>query len=164
MKFSKQGEKQLYVIFIWSVLLKGFNGVLEIVGSFAFIFSEQILSRIEYWAQAILLENPQDLIANYFYNLSTHFSTSAKAFGFFYLLSHGVIKLFLAIALLKKKLWAYPLAIILFIMFIAYQLYRFTFTHSIFLIFLTILDIFVIWLTWHEYIRAKIRHGLQVKN
>jgi uncharacterized membrane protein len=35
--------------------------------------------------------------------------------------------------------------------FIAYQLYRFTFTHSIGLIALSLFDFAVIWLIWLEY-------------
>ena len=68
-----------------------------------------------------------------------------------YLLSHGVIKLFVIIGLLQQKLWYYPTALVIFGLFIVYQLYRFSFTHSPWLLVLTVLDIIVMWLTWHEY-------------
>jgi uncharacterized membrane protein len=35
--------------------------------------------------------------------------------------------------------------------FIAYQLYRYSYTHEIALILLTVFDLFVIALAWHEY-------------
>jgi uncharacterized membrane protein len=54
-------------------------------------------------------------------------------------------------ALLKNKLWAYPLAMIIFGAFIIYQLYRFTLTHSIGLIALSIFDVAVVWLIRLEY-------------
>nr|WP_258171938.1 DUF2127 domain-containing protein [Burkholderia contaminans] len=40
---------------------------------------------------------------------------------------------------------------IVFGLFIGYQVYRFTFTHSVWLLLVTALDIVVIALTWHEY-------------
>jgi uncharacterized membrane protein len=36
------------------------------------------------------------------------FSVGTQNFDVFYLLSHGIVKLFLVAALLKNKLWAYP--------------------------------------------------------
>ncbi len=36
-------------------------------------------------------------------------------------------------------------------MFIAYQMYRFSYTHSIGLLVLTVFDLFVVWLVWKEY-------------
>jgi len=41
--------------------------------------------------------------------------------------------------------------IALLTLFIAYQLYRISYTHSLGLIFLTLFDVFVVWLTWKEY-------------
>jgi len=73
-----------------------------------------------------------------------------------YLLSHGVIKMFAVIALLRKKLWGYPLSIAVFGGFIVYQIYRFTVTGGIGLIVLTIFDLVVIWLIWLEYRVVKL--------
>src|SRR6266849_2241844 len=41
-------------------------------------------------------------------------------------------------------------------LFAAHQLYRYTFSHSLYLILLTILDAVVIWLTWLEYTQVKV--------
>ena len=48
-----------------------------------------------------LLENPRDLIANYLLTSVDHFSLSTRNFTAAYLLSHGVIKLWLIIGLLR---------------------------------------------------------------
>ena len=66
-------------------------------------------------------------------------------------------KLLLVGALLRRKLWAYPIAMIAFGAFILYQLYRFTFTHSIGLIALSVFDLAVIWLIWLEYRALRFR-------
>jgi uncharacterized membrane protein len=83
--------------------------------------------------------------------LAQQFSISTQYFTAFYLFSHGVVKLFLIAGLLRERLWYYPLAMIVFAFFIMYQLYRFSFTHSVWLFVITILDMVVIWLTWREY-------------
>jgi len=74
-----------------------------------------------------------------------------------YLLSHGVVKMFAVIALLKNKIWGYPLSIVVFVGFIVYQLHRFTLTKGISLIALTVFDLIVIGLIWLEYRPVKSR-------
>ena len=144
-------EKNIRQIFIVSVLLKGFNATLEIVGGVLFLFSGAVTSIVQFLVQGELIEDPSDFIANAIQHYLPYFSEHSQLFAAFYLLSHGVMKLFLVVGLLRNKLWAYPSAIVVFFLFIAYQLYRFTYTHSVFLILLTVFDLFVIWLTWHEY-------------
>ena len=76
-----------------------------------------------------------------------------------YLLWHGVVKVGLVAALLLKRRWAYPAAIIAFFLFLVYQLYRYTHTRSPALLALSIVDVIVITLTWIEYKRLKAIHG-----
>ena len=144
-------EKNIRRIFIVSVLLKGFNAILEMVGGVLFLFTGAVTSIVQFLVQGELIEDPHDFIANSIQHYLPYFSEHSQLFAAFYLLSHGVIKIFLVVGLLRNKLWAYPSAIVVFFLFIAYQLYRFTYTHSVFLIILTVFDLFVIWLTWHEY-------------
>jgi uncharacterized membrane protein len=96
-------------------------------------------------------KTPDDQLANYLLDFAANLTLSTLIFGAFYLLSHGILKLILVIALLKNRLWAYPWSLVLFTLFIIYQIYRYTYTYSVGLILLTIFDIIVIWLIWHEY-------------
>jgi uncharacterized membrane protein len=150
-------EKDVRKLFIGSLIMKGLNAVLEILGAILLSFTGTITGLIEWFARRELIEDPTDFAANLIEKYLPYLSGHTQLFASFYLLSHGVIKLFLVIALLKNKLWAYPTAIIVFFLFIAYQLFRFTATHSIFLIFLIIFDLVVIWLTLHEYREMKRR-------
>ena len=84
-----------------------------------------------------------------------NFSVDSKQFYAFYLMSHGVVKLLLVVGLLKGKLWSYPASLVVFGLFILYQLYRFSYTHGTGLIALTVLDIIVMFLIWHEYGLAR---------
>jgi uncharacterized membrane protein len=140
-------------LFRVSVALKGLHAVFEVVGGIALlVISPAFISRtIEFLTQDEIAEDPRDRIANYLLDATHHLSLGSQHFAAFYLLSHGVIKAFLVAALLKSRVWAYPLALIVFAAFIAYQLYRFTFTHSAGLIALSLFDLVVIWLIWLEY-------------
>jgi uncharacterized membrane protein len=136
-----------------SVLLKGLNAVLEIVGGLTLfgVSPAFILRTVALLTQDELAEDPRDFVANYFLHAASHLSLGGQRFAAIYLLGHGVVKIGLVWALLKQKLWAYPLSIIVFGAFIVYQLYRYTFTHGLGLIALSVFDLVVIWLIYLEY-------------
>jgi uncharacterized membrane protein len=146
-------EKNIRLAFRVSLFIKGVFALLEIAGgALAYFISQKLLvSFITAITQDELVEDPNDFVANYLLHLAQDFSISTQYFTAFYLLSHGVLKLFLIAGLLRERLWYYPLATIVFALFIVYQLYRFSFTHSVWLLVITILDMLVIWLTWREY-------------
>jgi len=139
------------------ILLKGIDGILEIIGGVLLIFLNPArLNRlVVLLTQHELSQDPNDVISNFLLKLSASFSISSQHFGVIYLISHGAIKFILVSLLWKKKLWAYPLAIVSLILFIIYQIYRYTISNSVFLIFLTIFDVFMILLTYMEYNRIK---------
>jgi uncharacterized membrane protein len=143
-------------IFQLSLLFKGAFAAAEILaGISAYFVTQQFLFKlVESLMRRELLENPRDLIANYLLTAVDHFSLSTRHFTAAYLLSHGVVKLWLIVGLLRGKLWYYPLAIAVFGAFILYQLYRFTLSHSLWLVLITVVDAVVIALTWQEY-RAR---------
>lgn len=144
-------ETSIRRLFKVSVLLKAANAIAEIVGGTSLLFTGEITKIVSQMIQREFLEDPRDYVANIAQHYLPYFSEHSQSFAAFYLLSHGVIKIFLAIGLLRNKLWAYPAAIVFFILFILYQVYRYTYTQSAFLILLTIFDLIVVGLTWHEY-------------
>ena len=132
-------ERRVHQIFAVSVSLKGLHALLEIAGGIALYgFSADAIAR---WLDEI---DRSRLVARYF-------DLSEQHFYAFYLLSHGLVKVVLVYGLLKEKLWAYPASFVVFGAFIAYQLYRYSFTHELSLIFLSVFDLFVIALAIHEY-------------
>ena len=139
------------------IFVKGINGLLEIGGGIFLFFvrPETVRHIITVVTFHELSEDPNDIVANYLMNIARNFSIHTKFFGTIYLLSHGLIKIFLVVSLWKRKLWAYPSAMIVFSLFIMYQMYRYTVSHSVELIILTILDIIIIILTWLEFKRLK---------
>jgi uncharacterized membrane protein len=71
---------------------------------------------------------------------------------------HGVVKVGLVVGLLRRHLWAYPTAMVAFAVFLAYQIYRYLHTGSVWLLVLSILDVLVICLTAAEYKRLRRSH------
>jgi uncharacterized membrane protein len=154
---SIKGAALRELLFRVSVLLKGLDGAFEIVGGVALlaVSPSWILSVVAFLTQDELAEDPHDLVANYLLHAAQNFSVGAERFAALYLFSHGVIKIGLVVALLKDRLWAYPVAVIVFGGFIVYQLYRFTLTHAPGLVALSLFDLIVIWLVWIEYRALK---------
>ena len=129
-------EKRIHQVFVVSVAAKGLHALIEIAGGLALylLSSEAIADWIRPHEWAVW-----------------HFKPSEQGFYAFYLLSHGLLKAVIITGLLREKLWAYPASFAVFGAFIAYQLYRYSWTHDVALIALSIFDLFVIALAVHEY-------------
>jgi uncharacterized membrane protein len=150
-------EKTIHRIFDISVALKGAHALIEILGGLALylVSTETIVGIINRYSQDQLVEDPHDFIATHLLKFAEGFSVEKHDFYAFYLLSHGLVKLIVVAGLLREKLWAYPASFVVFGAFIAYQLYRYSYTHDLSLILLSIFDLFVIALAVHEYRLVK---------
>jgi uncharacterized membrane protein len=156
-----RSSRIIHVLFDVGVIAKGVDGVLETVGGVLlfFVSPTQIHSVVAVLTQHELSEDPRDLVANYLLNSTRDLSTGATVFAATYLLWHGIVKIGLVVALLLRRRWAYPWAIVAFALFLVYQLYRFSHTHAAELLVLSVVDVFVIGLTWLEYKRLETIHG-----
>jgi uncharacterized membrane protein len=152
-------ERRIHQMFEVSVLLKGAHALIECMGglSLAFVSTGAIAALVNTLTQEELIEDPHDFVATHLLVLAQNFSVSSQHFYAFYLLSHGLVKIFLVIGLLANKLWSYPASLAVMSLFILYQLYRFFYTRSLGLIVLTVFDLIVMVLIWHEY-RLLRRH------
>jgi uncharacterized membrane protein len=142
-----------------AILLKGIDGLLETLGGFLFLFVSRAAMNdaIIALTQHELLEDPDDWIANSLRQAFGHLSTGEKAFGGVYLLTHGLIKVFLVMGLLRDKLWAFPINLAFLGVFMGYQVYRLWLHFSAALQLLSVLDLGVALLIWREYTFAKRR-------
>ncbi|MFL0197474.1 DUF2127 domain-containing protein [Clostridium sp. WILCCON 0269] len=150
--FSKENNV-FHKSFKIGILLKGIDGVLEIIGGILLVFlnPSRLNKLVALLTQHELLEDPKDFAANFAIRLGLNFSVSSQHFGIFYLISHGIIKLFFVTMLWKRKIWAYPLTIVSLLLFILYQIYHYMISHSAWLMVLTIFDIIMIMLILIEY-------------
>src|SRR3977135_195613 len=151
------GRSKVHVAFEIGVILKGLNGLLELIGgTLLLIFPPSSLQGfVVSLTQNELSRDPNDFIATHLRSAAEHLSVGGKTFAAIYLLSHGVIKAVLVYALIKDNLGAFPWAIGVFGAFGIYQMYRYATHPSGWLIALTVLDVIVILLTWAEWQRVK---------
>lgn len=157
----KEKLQVVHLFFNLSVIAKGIDGALEIVGGLLlfFVSPSRISGVVRVLTQHELSEDPRDLVATYLVNSTSSLSRGVTTFAATYLLWHGLVKAGLVAGLLLKRRWAYPAAMAAFFVFVVYQLYRYTHTHSPALLALSIVDVLVIILTWVEYRRLKAIHG-----
>ncbi len=157
MKENKMEKDIFHVGFELSLLLKGLDGVIEVLGAILFVFinPNRLNAIVKFSTYHELSQDPKDVIANLLINISNSFSVNAQLFIVAYLLIHGLIKLMLVYLLYNKKLWAYPLSIAFLFIFIIYQLYRYNLSHSIFMILLTVFDLITVFFIWQEYKAIK---------
>lgn len=153
-------EKQIDTFFRILLTIKGIDGTLEILGGFLLLFLNpaRLNQFVVFLTEHELFEDPHDIVVNHLINLANTLSVNPHGFVILYLLSHGIVKLFLIVALFKNKLWAYPVSIFFFSIFIIYEGYRFFIGHSGLLLFLIILDILVTCFIYLEY-KKVIKHA-----
>lgn len=148
-------ERRLHTLFIVIVVWRGIYGAFEILLGCALLFTTSLANLAHTLVQGELMEDPTDVVAVYLNHAITGVLTGGLRFVTLYLLSYGAVKVFLMFALLKNKLWAYPISIALFSTFLLYQLYRIGVTHSVALMIVTIIDILALAFIAHEYYHAR---------
>jgi uncharacterized membrane protein len=150
---DRAGKGSLHRLFQVAVVVKGIDGVLESIGGVLLLFvSPTALHRLVIaLTQHELAEEPDDWLVMTLRHFAESFSVETRHFASAYLIGHGLLKIFLAVSLLRERLWAFPLALSVLMIFVAYQLQRFGRTHSTILLALTALDTVVMVLIWREY-------------
>jgi uncharacterized membrane protein len=86
-------------------------------------------------------------------------SDGTKIWGGLYLLSHGALKLFLAVNILRGKMWAYPAGMFIIVIFIMIEGVKLGLHFSYPLLIVSAIDIAILLLIWREYRRANRNHS-----
>lgn len=150
-------QKRLTQLFDIGIALKGLNGLLEVVGGIVLLLVTP--AQMGHMAAALtsdeLSTDPDDLVANAVLHTATTMTPHGQFVSIVFLLSHGLIKLFLVWQLFRGRLWAYPLTIVTLSFFIVYQIMEIAHGHSLLLTALTLLDALIIILAWQEYRKKK---------
>jgi uncharacterized membrane protein len=144
---------RLHRAFEIAILIKGVDGLLETIGGLLLISIplHSLNDFVAFLIEKELATDPADWIVSVLDHASTAISTDTRRFASVYLISHGLVKLLLVFALWREKRWAFPVALVFMAAFVAYQLYRFTHTHSLWLLVFASIDVVVAWLVWREY-------------
>ena len=151
------------IAFRLGLIGKALFSAIEIIGGFfALIIGHYTLLKLMlYVTQDELSEDPNDVLAQTLVGSAHYFSISTQYFTALYLLSHGLVKALLVLGLLKKKAWCYPLAAVVFGFFVAFRLFRYSHTHSLWLLAITGMDLMIIALVLHAYwhLRHPVRNA-----
>lgn len=149
----KKEEKEIYLLFKGSLLLKGSISLLELVsGIAAFFIPISLLSSFAgLITQSEITEDPNSFFANHILSGAHTLTTLGTAYIGIYLISRGALKLGLIVALLKNKLWAYPWSLAVLGLFVMFQLYEIAKSQSLALIAVTLFDFIVMYFIWKEY-------------
>src|SRR6266849_861688 len=132
-----------HTLFLLSVWTKGIAGFLETIAGLLLLFIPKsgLNAFVILLTAPELAEDPTDRLAILLQRTVQDLGTDTKFFASSYLIVHGLIKVFLVAGLLGCRLWSYSVSLWFLAAFIAYQTYRFLFTHSLWLIALNILDL-----------------------
>ncbi len=159
-------QKYWHRLFETGVLLKAISSVWETTGSILILFAaHRWAPHIVGWLERASAARDRDdilykIVADQLSQLTV---VNTRIFVGSYLLFHGILNVFLVYNLFRNRLWAYPVTIGFSLMFLIYQVYRFTHTHSPILLAATLFDAVFIYLTWHEY-RYQKRRALAAEN
>jgi uncharacterized membrane protein len=146
-------------VFEIGIIGKGVNGAAELVGGvLLLVFTPaRIHHVVAAMTQGELSEDPHDFLATHLLHTGDGLSGTALLVGGLYLLTHGLVKVVLVVALLLNKLWAYPWMIAVLLLFICYQLYRIALNPTPGLVALTVFDQLIVALTCREYWQQRRR-------
>ena len=144
-------------LFRIALLVKAVDGTAELVGALVLLMvpGAALASLVNDIVARDLLGPPDGSLARHFEAGTAEFVSGSRTFAVVYLALHGVVKLAMVVALLRRWQPAYPVAALVLGVFVAYELYRATRTGSVLLPFLAALDLAIIWLIVQEYRRMR---------
>jgi uncharacterized membrane protein len=136
-----------------ALLLKGLDGAAELVGAVALLLipAATVHRLVADIVSRDLLGPPDGFLTRHLVAGTAEFELGNRAFVLVYLGLHGVVKLALVWALLRRWRPAYPVAAVVLGVFVGYELLRAVRTGSLVLPFLAALDILVIVFVLREY-------------
>ena len=140
-------------LFRIALAVKAVDGAAELLGAIALLVvpGAALQTLISGIISRDLLGPPDGSLARHFVAGTAEFVSGSRTFVVLYLGLHGIVKLALVAALLRKWLPAYPVAVAVLGLFVLYELYRATQTGSILLPLLAALDIAIIVMIIREY-------------
>ncbi len=140
-------------LFRVAMAVKAVDGVAELAGAlFVLLVPGAAVHRLV--ADVLthdLLGPPDGFLARHLVAATDEFTSGNRTFVVAYLALHGIVKIGLVVALLRRWRPAYPVAVFVLGVFVAYEVYRAVRTGSLLLPVLAAVDVVVIVLVVREY-------------
>jgi uncharacterized membrane protein len=152
-------QRRLHRLFEIAILVKGIDGLLETAVGLVLVFVQlhSLNDIVAFVIDKELSTDPADWIVDLLSHASVAISTDAKRLASLYLISHGLVKLFLVFALWREWRAAFPVALGFMALFVVFQLHRYIHTHSVWLLVFASIDMIVGWLIWREYRTVRVQ-------
>jgi uncharacterized membrane protein len=114
---NKTKERKLFSeLFEVIIFFKGLEGSLEIISGALLVYTAktgQLIDIVLKITEHEIIQDPDSFLARKLVELVQNINPGVS-FGMLYLLFHGLIKTILSLLLLKRKIWAYPVAIYIY--------------------------------------------------
>jgi uncharacterized membrane protein len=126
-------------VFVVTISIKAFNGIVELIAAFALALTSKdfLINMFSSYISEEFVSEPHDIFTNIIISFASHLRPDTQHFVIAYIAIHGFINIGLAL-----------MAVL--ILFIFYQIYRCSHTHSIVLGIFIILDILTVFLIHYE--------------
>ncbi|MBB3712582.1 putative membrane protein [Limimaricola variabilis] len=152
-------RRLIHRLFEASLLFKGLFAGFETLAGLTLLVTPgaAILGLLDRVTAPELAQDPRDLLARTLLDASQKLSIETQHFYALYLLTHGGVKLVMVLLLARGMHWAYPVAMGVLALFIAYQIHLFVLAPSATLVALSLFDVAMIWLVHAEWRGARAR-------
>lgn len=141
-------------LYLLTVVVKGFDGLAEFLAGLALLIAPQWLHILLDYISGEAGESSHQFIRNlaeYIAHVDTDITKGGLTVVILFLLTHGIVKLALVYALLRKLLWAYPYALGVLVLFLIYQIYVGIVQPSLGMTVFILLDVIIVWVVWGEW-------------
>jgi uncharacterized membrane protein len=145
-------------MFVIAVTIKGIDGGLQFLGALMLLVIPPTLitGAANTLVTRDLLGDPNGTLATHLSSAADNFANgSTRWFAIGYLFAHGVVKLGLVWALVKRVMVAFPIAVLVLAAFVVYEVWRAVRTHSVALPIFAALDVVIIVLVIREYLKLR---------
>jgi len=142
---------RLYMV---TVVVKGVDGLVELLAGLVLLVAPTKLHKLLSLITGEARESSHQFmhqLAQYIAHVDTDVTHGGLTVVILFLVIHGVVKLSLVYALLRRILWAYPYALGVLVVFLLYQLYVCVMQPSASMILFALLDAIIVWVVWGEW-------------
>lgn len=147
--------QRLYVV---TIVIKGFDGLVELLAGLSLLVAPGLLHHVlSYLFGRANVSHGHFMyfVAENIARIDSDLAKGGLSVVILFLVTHGVVKLALVYALLRKLLWAYPYALVVLGLFFLYQLYLCVVQPTVGMFLFTLLDALIIWIVWGEWQKLK---------
>ncbi len=150
-----------HAAYLGTIAIKGIDGAVETLAGLVLLFVGK--TRLHHLAMRLTapeLLHPGSHTGHLIRNGAEGLMHASAAFLVFYLLVHGILKLGIAVSLIRERsAWIFPVSAVILTGFVGFMLYKLTLHWSLWLLSFALFDAVTIALVLNEWRNFHARHG-----